>query len=331
MFHIREIWNTITQMDWIVFSYSLPSKGHSTPRVALWRRLSKLGALSLTAGTYILPKRAECQEAFEWLAEEVRHGGGTALVMRVEAFEGLPDQELIKRFHAARRRDYQQALKAVSQLQKVAAHADPETEIELRGELEKLRREFLETSHIDYFDSPGRAEVSSALKRLERALLPSQEKQPDLPPARVEDYDNKRWVTRPRPHVDRLACIWLIREFIDSRAVVRYSETPRKGEIAFDMKGGEFTHVGNWCTFETMIRRFGLEEPSLESLAEIVHEIDLRDSHSLRPEISGVDVVLRGWLAADLPDRQLEQNGIVLFEGLYHAFSAGRRSEKGRR
>src|ERR671919_2563447 len=82
-------------MRWVVFSYSLPSKAQSSPRVALWRRLRRLGAISPTGGIYVLPAREECQEAFQWLAEEVQHAKGEALVTHVDHFEGLTDGDLI--------------------------------------------------------------------------------------------------------------------------------------------------------------------------------------------------------------------------------------------
>ncbi|MDP9145418.1 MAG: chromate resistance protein, partial [Actinomycetota bacterium] len=130
-------------------------------------------------------------------------------------------------------------------------------------------------------------------------------------------YRDKRWVTRPRPHVDRLSCIWLIRRFINPQAVVRYSPTPEPGEVAFDMPHGEFTHRGHLCTFETMVHAFSLEDPSLQPMGEIIHEIDLRDGCYVHPETAGVDAVLKGWLLAGLSDPELEAHGVALFEGLY--------------
>jgi hypothetical protein len=128
-------------------------------------------------------------------------------------------------------------------------------------------------------------------------------------------------VTRPRPHVDRLACIWLIRRFINPTAAIRYSLTPEPDEVAFDMRDGEFGHRGNLCTFETMVATFALEEPSLHTMGEIVHEIDLRDGRYTRPETAGVDAVLKGWLLASFSDAALEAHGVALFEGLYTALA----------
>ncbi len=80
-----------------------------------------------------------------------------------------------------------------------------------------------------------------------------------------------------RPHVDRLACAWFIRRFINRDATIRYAMEPAIGEIAFDMADARFGHQGNLCTFETMVRAFGLDDPALHAVAEVVHEIDLRE------------------------------------------------------
>jgi hypothetical protein len=85
------------------------------------------------------------------------------------------------------------------------------------------------------------------------------------------------------------------------------------------MEGGTFGHQGQRCTFETMLGAFGLDEGTLRIIAEIVHEIDLRDGQFSRPEIAGIDAVLHGWLRADLTDAERERAGVALFEGLYQA------------
>src|SRR2546428_10853497 len=106
-------------MQWLVFSYSLPSGGRSSPRVALWRRLQRLGALCLTGGAYVLPVREDCVEAFQWLAQEGREAKGDALVMRVDKFEGPSDSQLVELFRDARKVDYQKISFQVSELGKV--------------------------------------------------------------------------------------------------------------------------------------------------------------------------------------------------------------------
>ncbi len=315
-------------MNWIVFSYSLPGKSGSGPRVNLWRRLRRLGAVAPAGGAQVLPARDECVEAFQWLAREIRQAKGEAVVMRVEQFEGLSDQQLIDLFHAARAEDYADIEKQVTELEKMLGkRTNLEDRSRRRDELEKLRRRYTEIRRVDYFNSPAGDRVAHHLSQVEQLLSPS------LPATAVKiekrtaaDYRRKRWVTRPHPHVDRLACIWLIRRFIDSGALVRYAEHARAGEIAFDMDEGEFGHRGNLCTFEVMCLTFALDDPALPAIAEIVHEIDLRDGRYLRPEIAGVDAILSGWQLTDRSDAELEAQGIALFEGLYQTLLRSRQA-----
>lgn len=320
-------------MNWVVFSYSLPSASRSSPRVAVWRRLRALGAVSLKDGVYVLPARDECMEAFQWLGQEVEQEEGSALVMRVDRFEGLSDAQLVDVFQKARTRDYDELDTRAAELERSLGRkrrARSEDLSRARGTLEKLRRGHAEISRVDFFDSPDAAHVASRLGRIARRLTPAHTLEPKVAPATVAAYRNKRWVTRPRPHVDRLACAWLIRRFINPRASIRYSEIHRPGEVPFDTDTGEFSHRGNLCTFETMIKAFGLDDQGLRAVAEIVHEIDLRDRRYARPETAGIDAILKGWTG--LSDADREAHGIALFEGLYTELSqAARKTIRKRR
>ena len=309
-------------MRWVVLSYSLPAAQRSSPRVAVWRRLRAIGAVSPKSGIHVLPARDECIEALQWLAQEVGHAKGEALLMHVDHFEGLTDAALVELFQQRRRRDYGELDARAAQLEKrVGGKRGKRAEdlVNAREALQKLEREHAEITRIDFFDCPERSRVAMRLARIARMLSPNQSAEADVAQVAVSTYRDKRWVTRPRPHVDRLACVWLIRRFVSPHAAVRYSNTPEPDEIAFDMKGGEFGHRGNLCTFETMLRAFALDTPGLRAIAEIVHEIDLRDDSYVRPEIAGVDAILTGWQA--LPDTEREAHGVALFEGLYVALS----------
>ena len=313
-------------MTWLVFSYSLPSKAQSSPRVALWRRLRRLGAITLTGGIHVLPAREEDLEAFQWLAEEVQQAKGEAVVMRVEQFEGLADADLIERFRRARAEDYMALEAQASALEeRLRAQLKPEERSRLRERLERLRRQHAEIARIDFFDAPEGSLVAAHLARIAQALAAGEALGTSVAPAAIEAYRDRRWVTRPRPHVDRLACIWLIRRFINPAAVIRYATTPEADEVAFDMRQGAFSHRGNLCTFETMVAAFGLAEPSLHLMGEIVHEIDLRDGRYVHPETAVIDAVLKGWLLMGFSDQELEAHGVALFEGLYAAFARGGR------
>ncbi len=307
-------------MEWLVFSYSLPSKSRSSPRVTLWRRLGRLGAVSPTGGLYILPARDECFEAFQWLAQEIEHAQGEALVMRVAQFQGLTDEQLIALFNQARAKEYAAVEESAALLEKESKKIKETQRPEMLDALAKLRNRFNEISRVDYFGTPEAMRVATRLSRIDDALSRSGES-PQVSRATLEAYRDKRWVTRPRPHVDRLACIWLIRRFINPDAVIRYSVTAEADEIGFDMNEATFGHQGNLCTFETMVKAFGLDDAALQAMAEIVHEIDLRDGKYARPATAGVDQILEGWLHAGYSDGELQAHGVALYEGLYLALT----------
>lgn len=304
-------------MHWLALSFSLPSGSSSSKRVAVWRRLQKIGSVSPTGSLYLLPEGDESREAFDWLAQEITDAGGQALVLPIGRLDGEAEQRLVQAFRAARDEDYRK-------IAAEAGEAGRAGKAGLEDRLEKLRRRFAEVARIDFFQAPERADAEAILARLSSPeTVPS-----EVPSAEIERYRGRRWVTRPRPHVDRLACAWLIRRFVDPEAEIRYAETVGEGEISFDMKGAHFGHRGNRCTFETMLAAFGLEgDSALAALAQIVHEIDLRDA-SARPEAPGIDAVLRGWSAAGWTDVELERHGVALFEGLYRTLS--RNGERGK-
>jgi hypothetical protein len=248
------------------------------------------------------------------------------VVLRVEQFEGLADDELMERFRRTRAEDYAALeTQAFALEERQRAALKPEERSRLRERLERLRRQHAEIARIDFFDAPEGSLVAAHLARIAQTLAAGEASSTIVPPAAIQAYRDRRWVTRPRPHVDRLACIWLIRRFINPAAVIRYANTLGFEEVGFDMRNGAFSHRGNLCTFETMVVAFGLEDPSLHLMGEIVHEIDLRDGRYIHPEIAVIDAVLKGWLLIGFSDQELEAHGVALFEGLYTAFARGGR------
>ena len=124
--------------------------------------------------------------------------------------------------------------------------------------------------------------------------------------------------------MDRIASAWLIRRFIDPAAEFRFvdpeAHAPAAGELRFDMFGGEYTHAGELCTFETLVARFGLEDPALRSIAEIVHDIDLKDDRFGRPETAGVASMIDGIAAARDEDAERIRRGGEMLDDLYAHF-----------
>lgn len=128
-----------------------------------------------------------------------------------------------------------------------------------------------------------------------------------------------RWATRRGCHVDRASCAWVIRRFIDPAAEFVFvddaDEVPSDA-TPFDMLGVELSHHGDDCSFETVLRRYGLADPALAAIGEIVHEADLDDERFDAPEAAGLDVLIRGLSMTLDDDRLLEITG-PLFDGLY--------------
>jgi hypothetical protein len=128
-----------------------------------------------------------------------------------------------------------------------------------------------------------------------------------------------RWATRRHCHVDRAACAWLIRRFIDDRpefVFVDDAEEVPADATPFDMRGVELSHHGGDCSFEAFLRRYELDDPVLWEIARIVHEADLGDERYDAPEAAGLDVLLRGLSLTNDDERMLELTG-PLFDGLY--------------
>lgn len=259
-------------------------------------------------------------ESFQWLAQEIQQSKGEVMLMKVESFEKLSENQIIEFFHLARKKDYDELLLEIKALGK---ETDKTRNSKWRDRLEKLRKRFTKINEVDFFHSPYSAKTKDLLGRLEARLYPPIAGTVTISTLKIRDYKERAWVTRPRPYVDRLACVWLIRRFIDDKAVIRYADEPDKNELSFDMKEAVFGHRGNFCSFEVMMRSFDIKDEGVRALAEIIHEIDLRDSKYHRPEIEGVELVLKGWRRMALTDIEMETRGLLFFDGLHTALAAG--------
>ena len=128
-----------------------------------------------------------------------------------------------------------------------------------------------------------------------------------------------RWATRSGPHVDRTACAWLVRRFVDPEAEFVFVDDPDEvpaDATAFDLRGAELSHHGGDCSFEAFLRRYGLDDPVLWAIARIVHEADLEDGRYDAPEAPGLDVLLRG-LSMVRADHEVLELSAPLYDGLY--------------
>jgi len=273
--------------------------------------------VALKSGLYVLPATDGCVETMQWLAQEAREEGADPIVIRAEMLEGISEIQIIELFREARREDYTELLTRADAIDAQSHRESADARTALRTGLERLRADYQQILRIDHFGTPEGRQVGARVDALTELLAGPPRTEPAIPSLPITDYRGRQWVTRPRPFADRLACLWLIRRFIDPEARVRYSDTPADNEVPFDMNEGTFHHVGNRCTFEVMMIAFGLDQPGLAALGEIVHEIDLHDGRYARPEVLGIEGVLIGWNTSGWPDEVVEAAGLTLFDGLH--------------
>ncbi len=142
----------------------------------------------------------------------------------------------------------------------------------------------------------------------------------------VAQHRGRTWVTRTGIKMDRMASAWLIRKLIDPEARFKFVPAkgyqPERGELRFDMFEAEFTHEGELCTFEVLVQRFGLTDPALRAIAEIVHDIDLKDAKYGREEAPGIGQLVAGIAAAHADDEARLARGSALFDDLYALHAA---------
>jgi hypothetical protein len=335
------------EQEWMLLIHLLPPKPTSL-RVRTWRKLQKLGAISIKNSVYVLPFDEQTHEDFQWLKQEIEAAGGEATVFRAGAVEGATDAELISAFRKARDEEYARLAAELDGLtgavgeQQRGGHLSAGRLGGHEAELDKLHAELERVISTDFFAARGRAAATAAYERCRKAIRASQDRKSAGKGARPaggdaldpSQYQGRRWVTRRNLHIDRLASAWLIRQFIDKRPrfhFVAEGETV-EGGIPFDMFGAEFTHQGEDCTFETLIKRFGFgDDHALVQLAEIVHDIDLKDDKFNRLEAAGVNATVTGLSELLKDDRKLLQQCGVIFDGLYALLSgeAGKGKGKG--
>ncbi|HTO13093.1 MAG TPA: chromate resistance protein ChrB domain-containing protein [Candidatus Binatia bacterium] len=294
----------------------------SSLRVRIWRRLRSLGAVPLKRSAYLLPDTPERYEDFQWLAQEIQREGGDATLVRVQQIENLAPADVLRLFHEPRDVDYQQLAARYRKLLQALERKSAAAGARVQEELARLSKDHQRVRDVDFFDAPGGAEV----RRLEEVIAmrtrrPETARRVETPAPALDlaALRGRRWVTRPRPHVDRIASAWLIKRFIDTTAEFVFAppaEFP-KDAIPFDAPGVELTHHGEDCTFETLVKRARLRDRRVARLAEVVHEADLRDGKFRHEEARGIDVAVRALLAASPDDHQVLAQGMALFEGLY--------------
>jgi hypothetical protein len=298
--------------------------------------LQRLGAISVKNSVYVLPANEQALEDFQWLLREIEQGGGEGMVCEAHLIDGLDDQEVQGLFDAARDADYEEIaakLRAIvakiGKKKKALAEELPD----LKNLAAKLRRQSAEVNAIDFFGAKGRMIVEGLLSEIEGRLLEveaTKKKEQPTPKNNLAELAGKTWVTRKGVHVDRIACAWLVRRFVDPEAQFKFVSvkdyTAEPGEIRFDMFRGEFTHVGDKCSFEGLLDTIELDDRALRAIAEIVHDIDLKDGKFAREQVAGIAHVIAGICASQKEDLARIERGSALFDDTYEYF----RKKRGR-
>ncbi|PYL45196.1 MAG: hypothetical protein DMF40_16000 [Verrucomicrobia bacterium] len=296
--------------SWLLLLFSLPTN-RKTERVAVWRRLKKMGAVQLKTSTYLLPDEPAQYEQFQWLAQQIRDYGGDSTLVRAQEIEGLTRDAVVSLFNTAREAEYADLKKALQNF--ISRHRKLDAE-SAAVELERLTKQFRELRQMDFFDSARGHEVAMLLRRAEG---PRHARKLQLLDAK--QYRGKTWLTRPRPEIDRVGSAWLISKFIDPKAKFVFAPSAQSvpGAIPFDMLDAEFSHHGNNCTFETLAKRFALADKAVARIAEMIHDADLDDAKFQRVECVGIDRVLKGWAKQGLADEEILRQGFECFDALY--------------
>jgi hypothetical protein len=321
-------------VSWLLFVHRLPPKPDYL-RVKVKRRLDRIGALAIKNSVYVLPDRSDTDEDFQWLALETQQDGGEVLVCRSEFIAGVSDEEIIARFKADRDEAYRSIRESAAADLRAAESGSNSSDSDWREGVQntyaRIQRQLDQVTRLDFFGADGRSSAEEEIRRfhelLQRKSLPSTQN------AAGESSENasgeahpsaRTWVTRAGVFVDRMASAWLIRRVIDREAtfkfvsVARYSGAP--GEIRFDMMPAEHTHDGDMCTFEVLVERFNLHDSGLDAIAEVVHDIDLKDDKYSRSEAPGIEAVLTGIANATADDDARLAAAFPLFDALYDRF-----------
>jgi hypothetical protein len=293
-------------------------------RVKIGRHLARIGAVAIKNSVYALPHDDETQEDFQWVLREIVKGGGDGSIVEARFIEGLSDEQVVGLFQTARESDYRELAEQTRTIATTLPKRGlpPEDRrTELAKQLGRLRQRTAELAAIDFFGAPGREVVEGLLSGMETRMRTVEGAEPAKASLDRAQYRGRTWVTRTGIKVDRMASAWLIRKFIDAAARFKFVPAkgyrPEKGELRFDMFEAEFTHEGELCTFEVLVQRFGLADPGLRAIAEIVHDIDVKDAKYGREEASGIGQLVAGIAAAHPEDETRLARGTALFDDLY--------------
>jgi hypothetical protein len=314
--------NMKSSPPWLALILSLQT-AQPKLRMRLWRALKALGCATLRDGVYMLPADGRRESALQQLAEEIRREDGSAYVLRMETTTPAEHEECRRQFD--RSADYAALCQEIEEFQASLAGLEAAA---MRRQLRHLQRGLEQLGAIDFFPGEALQQTAARLATAQaaaQALFAPGEPNPasqEIPRLRREDYQGRRWATRQRPWVDRLACAWLIRRFIDPQARMLWLEKPEDcppDALGFDFDGAAFSHSGHRVSFETLLAAFGLEtDAALQRIGNLAHFLDVGGLPA--PEAAGLESLLRGMRLKSVNDDELSAAAALVFDGLYADF-----------
>ncbi|WP_284736003.1 chromate resistance protein ChrB domain-containing protein [Dongia deserti] len=318
---------------WLLLIHQLSAKP-AYFRVKVWRRLQGIGAIGVKNSVYVLPSNEQTQEDFEWIRREIADGGGEAMVCEARMIEGLDDQEIRQMFRAERDADYDAVANEARELTAAFAKASPNgPQAEAKGQVARLRTRLTQIAAIDFFGANSRETAEGIVSALE-AKIREEGPMPSIGEERGlrGKVAGSVWVTRRGVQIDRIASAWLIRRFIDPTGEFKFVDgkgyKPEPGELRFDMFEAEYTHEGDRCTFEVLLQRAGLRDSALMEIAEIVHDIDLKDGKFGREEAAGFKMLIDSVCVATADDNERIARAKTVLDDLYQYFQKQRGSSR---
>lgn len=316
-------WRQNVPAIWLLLIHQVPNSP-TYLRVKIWRRLHKIGAVAVKNAVYVLPRSDQSSEDFHWVAREILEAGGDASVCEATFIEGITTNALIEMFQAARESDYSALIEETRQVDRelqTSQKAGDSWASGMVGRVSRLRQRLTEIQAIDFFSAPGGTDAEALVSAMETTIRKA-------PIRKVQHqtgtYSGRLWVTRKGVHVDRIASAWLIRRFIDTSARFKFVAAkgyrPEPDELRFDMFDAEFTHEGDLCTFEVLIERLNVADRGLRRIAEIIHDIDLKESKFGRSETPGIGLIVAAICTRHKEDAERIERGTILFDDLYEYF-----------
>jgi hypothetical protein len=318
--------------EWLLIFYSVPSHPVSN-RMMIWRKLAKAGAVQLKGAVYILPATDEHEEFLQWLIGEVKTMGGDGAFVRSADIRSMDENDIRQLFLSQAEQEYRGFERKFEilerKVQSIRKGAKQDENARLADHAGKLAKELDDIQRRDFFSAPLGMEMTKSMQSLKTAIrgIGGRAVEPagSITLKRAADYQARTWFTRKKPFIDRMASAWLIRRFVDAKAAFKFISESERASVGgnaattFDIRNGEFTHVGDLCTFEVLVKSFGIRDKAVRKIAEIVHDLDVKDDKYGDPEAKGVEEILMGIRKTVKNDSDALERGMAVFEMLYQA------------